>query len=94
MQPDNISQKRIDEMSECQNIWEFRAAKELKDSAKNTFKFLFSQHAAAGAWQKGKGVAMSLNSNRGVATEPAAWIFSSCPDWASGKRGQRSKLHL
>lgn len=53
-------------------IFEFNAAKELKDSAKNSFKFLFSQQEAAGAWQKGNGVALSLNSNCGVATEPAA----------------------
>ena len=77
-----------------QNIHEFRAAKLLKDSAKNNFKFLFSQQAAAGAWQKGKGVAMSLNSNCGVATEPTAEISFPWPDWAAGKRGQSSKHHL
>lgn len=70
-----------------QNTHGFRAAKLLKDSAKNNFKFLFSQHAAAGAWQKGRGVAMSLNSNRGAATEPAAELFFPWPDWAAGKRG-------
>ena len=46
--------------------------KELKTQLRIILSSDFPSKAAAGPWQKEKTVAMSLNSNLGIATEPAA----------------------
>ena len=53
-------------------VYEFNAVKELKTQPRMILSSYFPSKAAAGAWQKGKSVAMSLNSGLRVATEPAA----------------------
>lgn len=53
-------------------VYAFNAVKELKTQPRLILSFYFPSKAAAGAWQKGKTVAMSLNSNLGIAMEPAA----------------------
>ena len=53
-------------------VYAFNAVKELKTQPRIILSSYFPSKAAAGAWQKGKTVAMSLNSNLGIATEPAA----------------------
>lgn len=53
-------------------VYKFNAVKELKTQPKIILSSDFPRKAAAGPWQKGKTVAMSLNSNLGIATEPAA----------------------
>lgn len=53
-------------------VYAFNALKELKTQPRIILSSYFPGKAAAGAWQKGKTVAMSLNSYLGVATEPAA----------------------
>lgn len=53
-------------------VYESNAVKELRTQPRIILSSYFPSKAAAGAWQKGKSVAMSLNSNLGVATELAA----------------------
>lgn len=61
-------------------IYDFNAAKELNTQPRTVLSSYFPSEGAAGAWQKGNGVAMSPRSTCEVATEPAAETLFPAPE--------------